>query len=224
MVVMVWDEGREHGRLQTFDSWRSWDDVRSALVGHVVPDVLRTLEDAFDFAVTWHGEQLRPTGEPYRLHLLEVLEVLVRGPAIVDPGVLTAAVLHDVLEDTACPPAEVQLRFGDAVFELVEWTTKPDVEPAAADAARIRYLEAFRAAPEPARLVKLADRTSNVQHLDRHPRPAKQRSYYRETVEKVVPLAEATPWFGPWFRAWQHHFGYLAADAGDGDAADPARG
>ncbi|MGH2722198.1 MAG: hypothetical protein ACRDJO_11460 [Actinomycetota bacterium] len=72
------------------------------------------------------------------------------------------------------------------------WMTKPDAEPGPAGAAaRSRYLEAFEGAPDGARLIKLADRTGNVKHLDRHPRPAKRRSYYRQW--RCAPTAGISP-------------------------------
>ena len=61
------------------------------------------------------------------------------------------------------------------------------------------------------RIVKLADRLSNVQTLDRHPRREKQRSSYSETVEKILPIAEETPWFCDRFRAWRERFSHLDA-------------
>jgi guanosine-3',5'-bis(diphosphate) 3'-pyrophosphohydrolase len=61
--------------------------------------------------------------------------------------------------------------------------------------ARLAYCRRLAAAPPQAVLVKLADRLSNVQQLDRHPRPEKRRSYYRETVEWILPLADGVPLF-----------------------------
>jgi hypothetical protein len=52
-------------------------------------------------------------------------------------------------------------------------------------------------------LVKLADRLSNVQRLDRHPRPEKRRPYYRETVEWILPLAARVPFFDEEFGRWR---------------------
>jgi hypothetical protein len=56
----------------------------------------------------------------------------------------------------------------------------------------------------------LADRASNVQRLHTHPRPAKQRSYYRETVAHIVPLSIGHPFFEPWYEDWQQTFAHLA--------------
>jgi (p)ppGpp synthase/HD superfamily hydrolase len=71
----------------------------------------------------------------------------------------------------------------------------------------------LRSAPDDALLVKLADRLSNVQRLDTHPRPEKRRSYYQETVRAIVPLAQSHPWFRQWYATWRDDFGHLAADS-----------
>ena len=80
------------------------------------------------FALRFHGDQKRPTGAPYVEHLLEALEVLVRGAGVSDPDVLCAAVLHDVVEDTPCTIAGVRAAFGDRVADMVGWVTKPEAD------------------------------------------------------------------------------------------------
>jgi (p)ppGpp synthase/HD superfamily hydrolase len=117
--------------------------------------------------------------------------------------VLTAAVLHDVVEDTECSLDTVRSEFGAEVASLVDGVTKGD--------DRAAYLERLRSAPTSALLVKLADRASNVQRLDTHPRPEKRRSYYAETVRSIVPLASVHPWFEEWYAQWQREFAHLAA-------------
>jgi guanosine-3',5'-bis(diphosphate) 3'-pyrophosphohydrolase len=62
---------------------------------------------AVEFAVAHHGDQRRKTGAPYLEHLLEAVQVLVEGAGVTSRDVLVAAVLHDVVEDTACTLADV---------------------------------------------------------------------------------------------------------------------
>ncbi|MET0234068.1 MAG: HD domain-containing protein [Kibdelosporangium sp.] len=186
--------------LQTFEARKGWPALRSRLA---VPESDRRLmDDAVDFAVRWHADQARPAGEPYVEHLLEVVTVLVDALDVTDIDVLRTAVLHDVVEDTACELGEVRQRFGDRVAELVGWVTK--------DNDRAAYLERLKEAPADALLVKLADRLSNVQRLNTHPRPEKQRSYYAETLRSIVPLAQGHPWFREWYSHWQNEFKHLA--------------
>jgi GTP pyrophosphokinase len=210
---------------EIFTSWKSWRDAEQPLAAALPEETVAVLEEAVAFAVLRHGDQLRPTGVPYVEHLLEALEIAVRGAAVRDPDVLVAIVLHDVVEDTPCTRAEIAERFGEHVAELVAWVTKPDVaapqdkrdvaapqdkpgvvtgqDKAAAKAAvKAAYLRALAGAPPQAVLVKLADRVSNVQELYRMPVDF-QRRYHRETVEHIVPLAATSPWFARWFAGWR---------------------
>ncbi|TDV40681.1 HD domain-containing protein [Actinophytocola oryzae] len=159
------------------------------------------LDDAVAFATHWHGDQRRPAGEPYVEHLREATAFLAYGAGVASRPALTAAVLHDVVEDTPCTLATVRSTFGEEVATLVDWVTK--------SGDREAYLTRLRSAPTEALLVKLADRASNVQRLDTHPRQEKQRSYYLETVRWIVPLAEGHPWFREWYATWQREFARL---------------
>ncbi|MDN3360038.1 HD domain-containing protein [Actinomadura sp. DC4] len=187
-----------------FGPYRTWDGLRSELAGRVPDETLAALDDAVEFAVERHGDQRRPAGEPYLEHLLETVGILVHGPGVTDRGVLVAAVLHDVVEDTGTSLAEVREEFGEDVAGLVAWVTKPDARPGEPeDAARRRYLDSLAQAPERALWLKLADRLSNVQRLETHPRPEKRASYYEETVACFLPLAAEHPWYEQWYAAWQ---------------------
>ncbi|QKG25098.1 HD domain-containing protein [Actinomadura verrucosospora] len=199
--------------MEVFTRWRTWDAARADLEssGDAARVDLGALAAAAQAAERWHGDQLRPTGVPYVEHLLEALEVLVRGAGVTDTAVLSAVLLHDVVEDTPATLADVEAAFGPEVTELVDWVTKPPAGGAgrqAKRAAKSAYLRRLRDAPPEAVLVKLADRVSNVQRLDRMP-PDFQRRYYAETVTYIVPLAEPHPWFAAWYGEWREAFSGL---------------
>jgi guanosine-3',5'-bis(diphosphate) 3'-pyrophosphohydrolase len=207
--------------VELFTDWHAWPQAESGLRELLPAPVVAQVGQAVAFAASQHGDQRRPTGAPYTEHLLEALEVLARGAGVTDPGVLCAAVLHDVVEDTACTVAQVAARFGPRVAELVGWVTIPP--PAAGQdkaAAKEAYLRGLRRAPRDAILVKLADRASNVQTL-RNLAPARQRAYYAQTVEHIVPLADTEPWFRYWYASWRAEFADLAAP-GPGGPGGPA--
>jgi (p)ppGpp synthase/HD superfamily hydrolase len=196
--------------MKIYDSWSSWAQGRAQVAMRIPPGTLTGLDRAFSFALAWHGDQLRPTGEPYVVHLLEVTEILIEGAGVRDKEMLIAGVLHDVLEDTECPPEEIRASFGPGVHDLVVWLTKPeDEEGDPPGTARKRYLDAFSEAPPAARILKLADRLSNVQKLDRHSNPEKQRFFYEETVEKIIPFASEADFFDAQYREWKERFAYL---------------
>ena len=189
--------------MELFTNWHTWQQAEPELRGLLPAADADAVAKAVEFAVRYHGDQTRPTGAPYAEHLLEALEVLVRGAGVTDPGILQAAVLHDVVEDTPCTIEDVRLAFGGRVAEMVAWVTKPEpaegAEPAAVKQA---YLTRLKDAPEDAVVVKLADRVSNVQTLRNLGLP-KQRQYYAETVRYIMPLAAQRQWWAQWYASWQ---------------------
>jgi guanosine-3',5'-bis(diphosphate) 3'-pyrophosphohydrolase len=189
--------------MKVYTDWHTWERAEPELRRLLPSGTCDALARAVSFAVRYHGDQRRPTGAPYLEHLLEALEVLVRGAGITDEAVLVAAVLHDVVEDTACAVADVRAAFGDEVAELVGWVTIPDGGPGT-DRKQVKesYLAGLRSAPDKAILVKLADRASNVQTL-RNLSLAKQRAYYAQTVRYIMPLAASRDWFAAWYASWQ---------------------
>jgi guanosine-3',5'-bis(diphosphate) 3'-pyrophosphohydrolase len=196
--------------VQLFTNWHTWSETEPALRRLLPAPACEAVAKAVEFAIRYHGDQQRPTGAPYLEHLLEALEVLVRGARVTDQDVLCAAVLHDVVEDTPCTVDDVRLAFGDRVADMVRWVTKPEpADGADRKAAKESYLKSLRAAPDDAVLVKLADRASNVQTL-RNLGLARQREYYAQTVRYIIPLAESRDWWGPWYVAWREEHRDLA--------------
>lgn len=205
--------------MLTFSAKQGWPALRATWADRLPEAALVALDDAVAFAERWHGGQTRPAGEPYVEHLLEGVCVLVEAVGITDLDVLRAAVLHDVVEDTDCTLDEVRDRFGGRVATLVDWVTKPPRRAGESrEEARAAYLERLRAAPDDAILVKLADRLSNVQRLDTHPRPEKARDYYDETVRYLLPLADRDPWFRDWYRGWRAGFAALGRETAAAEA------
>ena len=197
--------------MLVFEAKEGWPRLRAEWSARLPESTLAALDAAVAFAELCHGRQRRPAGEPYLEHLLEATRVLVEAVGITDADILRAAVLHDVVEDTACTLGEVRERFGDRVATLVDWVTKPPRrDDQSRQEVRAAYLDRLRSAPDDAILVKLADRLSNVQRLDTHPRPEKAADYYAETVRLILPLAERDPWFREWYGAWRIEFAPLA--------------
>jgi guanosine-3',5'-bis(diphosphate) 3'-pyrophosphohydrolase len=189
--------------MEVFTDWHTWQRAEPELRRLVPAATCDAVGRAVEFATRWHGDQRRPTGAPYTEHLLEALEILVRGAGVTDPDMLSAAVLHDVVEDTPVTIGEVRSAFGDRVADMVGWVTIPDTAPGEDKAAvKEAYLKGLAAAPDDAIVVKLADRASNVQTL-RALRPAKQRQYYAQTVAYIMPLAANRTWWATWYTSWQ---------------------
>jgi guanosine-3',5'-bis(diphosphate) 3'-pyrophosphohydrolase len=193
--------------VELFTDWHTWRQTEPELRRLLPAATCDKVAEAVTFAFHFHGDQKRPTGAPYVEHLLEALEVLVRGAAVADRDVLCAAVLHDVVEDTPCTIADVRAAFGNRVADMVGWVTKPETEEGAdKKAVKEAYLKRLADAPDDAILVKLADRASNVQTLRNLPLP-KQRDYFAQTVSYIMPLAASRGWWALWYASWEeaHH-------------------
>ena len=189
--------------MELFTGWHTWQETEPELRRLLPAATCDKVAEAVKFALRFHGEQKRPTGAPYVEHLLEALEVLVRGAGVTDPDVLCAAVLHDVVEDTPCTIAGVRAAFGDRVADMVAWVTIPDATDGADKTAiKEAYLAGLVGAPDDAILVKLADRVSNVQTLRKLPLP-RQRDYYAQTRAYIVPLAASRGWWALWYASWE---------------------
>jgi (p)ppGpp synthase/HD superfamily hydrolase len=189
--------------VELFTDWHTWQRTEPELRRMLPAATCDKVAEAVTFALRFHGDQKRPTGAPYLEHLLEALEVLVRGAGVTDQDVLCAAVLHDVVEDTPCTIADVRAAFGDRVADPVGWVTKPEaVDGADKKAVKEAYLKRLADAPDDAILVKLADRASNVQTLRNLSLP-KQRDYFAQTVSYIMPLAASRGWWALWYASWE---------------------
>ena len=86
---------------------------------------IATLIKAIDFAARKHREQRRKgaAGSPYINPPIAVANILVEIGEVHDTTVLTAAILHDTIEDTETTAAELSHHFGEAVSVLVQEVT-----------------------------------------------------------------------------------------------------
>src|SRR5438270_4235075 len=145
---------------------------------------------AYEIAAERHRDQLRSSGDPYLTHLLEVAHILA--DMRLDATTLTAALLHDAIEDTEYPVARIEERFGAEVARLVEGVTKIGrlnmMAPEARQAENVRKMLLAMVNDVRVVLVKLADRLHNMRTLD-YLDPAKQQRISRETLDIYAPIA-----------------------------------
>jgi (p)ppGpp synthase/HD superfamily hydrolase len=209
------------GSLPVFGGWADWNAAEDQLAEVLPRGVVDELGVAVAAAKEWHQGQTRPAGEPYWQHLLQVLQVLALGLDVKDVDLLRAGVLHDVVEDTEGSAADLVSRFGRRTAGLVQAVTIPEIQARQSKAeVRAAYLAKLTSAPRDVLTLKLSDRYSNVQRLHTHPRVAKQRSYYAETVEHFVPLAPVDARLDELFAQWAEAYSYLAGPVDSTEAAD----
>ena len=166
------------------------DFLFNELSGYLKPEDVSELQNAYLFSQSAHSGQFRQSGEPYISHPLAVASIL--GKLRLDPQTLTAALLHDVMEDTHVSKAEISNRFGKPVAELVDGVSKLDkIEfQTHADAQAENFRKMLLAMARDVRviLIKLADRLHNMRTLEAM-RPEKRRRIARETMEIYAPIA-----------------------------------
>ncbi len=158
--------------------------------GYLKPEDISQLQSAYQFSETAHQGQFRKSGEPYISHPLAVANILAQWH--LDSQALTAALLHDVMEDTSVTKTEISKNFGKPVAELVDGVSKLDkIEfetHAEAQAENFRKMLLAMARDVRVILIKLADRLHNMRTLDAVG-PDQRRRVARETIEIYAPIA-----------------------------------
>ena len=166
------------------------ESLFSEAAQYLKPEDISQLKNAYSFGQGAHSGQYRKSGEPYISHPLAVARILSQ--LHLDAPTLTAALLHDVVEDTHISKEEISERFGAPVAELVDGVSKLDKiqfqTQAEAQAENFRKMLLAMARDVRVILIKLADRLHNMQTLEVM-RSEKQRSIARETLEIYAPIA-----------------------------------
>ncbi|WP_296919689.1 bifunctional (p)ppGpp synthetase/guanosine-3',5'-bis(diphosphate) 3'-pyrophosphohydrolase [uncultured Megasphaera sp.] len=196
-------------RIQDAEFRHLIDTIHSYLPQADCEDVTK----AYHAAEEAHKEQHRVSGEPYILHPLAVAQILA--DMKIDTTTITAALLHDVVEDTACTLEDLRNEFGREVAFLVDGVTK---------LSRLNYRtkedqqlnsmrKMFLAMAKDVRVVviKLADRLHNMRTL-RYMRSDKQKRIAQETLEIFAPLAHRLGIFNIKWELEDLSFRYLEPD------------
>lgn len=160
---------------------------------------------AVAFAAYAHDGQCRKGGAmPYIVHPMEVAAIAA---TVTDDGeVLSAAVLHDVVEDCGVTAEELRRRFGSRVAALVLSVSEEKFADAAGTwrLRKQRAVERLRVAERETLILALSDKLSNLRSLDRDLRaegaavwrrfnqtdPAMHKWYYTAMGEALTPLKQ----------------------------------
>lgn len=150
---------------------------------------LQQLHDAYDFAREAHKAQVRKTGEPYIIHPISVALICAEELKL-DTNSVTAAFLHDVVEDTPYTVKDITQRFGEDVSFLVNVVTKKKKEAYKTSKQVDNYKQLLESIQYDVRalMVKLADRLHNMRTLASM-KPDKQMKIAGETDYFYAPLA-----------------------------------
>ncbi|WP_296062940.1 RelA/SpoT family protein [uncultured Amphritea sp.] len=166
------------------------DALSDRLTGYLDLQQIKQVRRAYYYAEQAHDGQRRKSGEPYVTHPLAVASILAG--MHMDHQSLMAAMLHDVIEDTAVSREGLEGQFGPVVADIVDGVSKLthlEFETRAeAQAENFQKMVLAMAVDIRVILVKLADRLHNMRTLGAMP-PEKQRRIARETLDIYAPVA-----------------------------------
>jgi len=151
---------------------------------------LEMVRRAYRYADEAHLGQLRNSGEPYITHPIAVAAQCAEWK--LDAQALSAALLHDAMEDCGISKTDLVERFGIQVADLVDGLTKLDKlefntrEESQAESFRKMLLAMARDVR--VILIKLADRSHNMRTMGDMPR-VKWARISNETLEIYAPIA-----------------------------------
>ena len=160
------------------------------LSDYLDPKKVKQVNKAYDFACEAHSGQYRSSGDPYVTHPIAVASIL--GSFRMDEDSLTAAMLHDVMEDSGIPKSVIEKRFNKEVADLVDGVSKLNTltisSKTESQAENLQKMVLAMSKDIRVIVVKLADRLHNMRtllYLDRE----KQLRIAKETLEIYAPIA-----------------------------------
>ena len=146
---------------------------------------------AFEFAQKAHEGQKRKSGEPYIIHPLAVAQIVAEELKL-DSESIEAALLHDVIEDTAATHEQISKLFSPTIADLVEGVSKlTRIQYATKEDEQMENLRKMLIAMSKdirVILIKIADRLHNMRTME-YQSPAKQKQKSLETMEIYAPIS-----------------------------------
>ena len=164
--------------------------LKASIQTYMTEEQCTFVERAYHYAYDAHDGVKRASGEPYITHPVAVAEILA--DMQLDYEAISAALMHDVLEDTDTTHQELADAFNPNVAQLVEGVTKLDKfnfeNREQAQAENIRKMLIAMSKDFRVMLIKLADRVHNMRTLDSL-RLDKRQRIAQETFEIFTPIA-----------------------------------
>jgi len=150
---------------------------------------LKLLLRALAFAAAKHKNQRRKDvdASPYINHPISLADVLCNEGHITDIEVICGALLHDTVEDTDTGPEELEAEFGKAIRDIVMEVT--DDKTLAKGERKQAQIDHAAGISDKAKLVKLADKISNLRDVANSPPPdwsLERRREYFDWAKAVI--------------------------------------
>lgn len=154
---------------------------------------------AFNFAKQAHQGQKRLGGDDFIIHPIRIAISLYALADVRDPDILSAALLHDVVEDTPVAIEEIATNFNPEIHRLVNnLTIKEQLTGSEDDRWKIKsaYYKSILAQDEKTRLIKAGDVCDNVASwvfIKDHPVAQKKLPrWFKESESFYMPIAKST--------------------------------
>ena len=168
---------------------------------------LAVVQKAFEFANEAHKNVRRRSGEPYILHPIAVAQIVVSDIGLGYKSI-SAALLHDVVEDTDYTVDDLRNLFGEKIASLVDGLTKiktvldnedknkqSDIYSQSLQAENFKRILLTLGDDVRVVLIKLADRLHNCRTIEYMPEH-KRDKILSETMYIFIPLAHRLGLFG----------------------------
>ena len=180
---------------------RDWEVLKASAQKRCANEQeMEVVKRAFDFANAAHRNVRRRSGEPYMLHPIAVAQIVVDDIGLGYKSI-SAALLHDVVEDTDYTVEDIREHFGDKIASLVDGLTKiknvldteqktrgTDITQQSLQAENFKRILLTLNDDVRVVLIKLADRLHNcrtIEHMPEH----KRDKILSETMFIFIPLA-----------------------------------
>jgi GTP diphosphokinase / guanosine-3',5'-bis(diphosphate) 3'-diphosphatase len=169
-----------------------YDSLVSNLLRCNKPGDREQIEKAFKIANEAHWNMRRKSGEPYIIHPIAVAKIVNQEIGLGAKSI-TAALLHDVVEDTDYTLEDVERDFGPKIASLIDGLTKISgtynkENSSSLQAENFRKMLLTLSDDLRVILIKIADRLHNMRTLDSMPEHKKMK-VAGETIFLYAPLA-----------------------------------
>lgn len=172
----------------------TYEDVENLFSQYIHNKVdVELIRRAFNYASIKHEGQFRKSGQPYIIHLIEVAYLCASLNC--GPVTLSAAFLHDTIEDCGVTQEDLANEFteeiADIVFSLTKIKALSHKRRHDKDFVAEGHRKIFLGMAKDIRVIviKLCDRLHNMRTLD-FQTPEKKKSISRETLDVYVPIAD----------------------------------
>jgi len=189
------------------------DNLINKLESYLPNSEVENIIEAYNFAEIAHKGQKRKSGHDFIIHPVEVASHLAR--LELDPTVIIAGLLHDVIEDTKFKSKDIEDKFGKDVSGIVTSLTKLTADENTLienlDQKNMRRFLVSVAKDVRVMIIKLADRLHNVETL-KYLEEEKRKKIAKETLSIHAPLAQKIGMNDLKWRLEDESFKYLMPD------------